>query len=68
MQNYGKILFLIIEESEEICQKLIMIEKQPEIAFEKLKKINFELAELCRQHHNEDVDEKMKIFQELDDK
>ena len=47
IQNYGKILFLIIEESEEICQKLIMIEKHPERAFEKLKNINFELAELC---------------------
>ena len=68
MQNYGQILFLIIEESEEICQKLIMIEKHPEIAFEKLKNINFQLAELCLQHHNKDVDEKMKIFQELDDK
>ena len=68
MQNYGKILFLIIEESEEICQKLIMTKKHPEIAFEKLKNINFQLAELCLQHHNKDVDEKMKIFQELDDK
>ena len=68
MQNYGKILFLIIEESEEICQKLIMIGKHPEIAFEKLKNINFELVELCSQHRNKDVDEKMKIFQELDDK
>ena len=45
-----------------------LLEKHPEIAFEKLKKINFELAELCLQHHNKDVDEKMKIFQELDDK
>ena len=59
MQNYGQILFLIIEESEEICQKLIMIEKHPEIAFEKLKNISFELAELCLQHHNKDVDEKI---------
>ena len=45
-----------------------ILEKHPEIAFEKLKNINFELAELCLQHHNKDVDEKMKIFQELDDK
>ena len=45
-----------------------ILEKHPEIAFEKLKSINFELAELCLQHHNKDVDEKMKIFQELDDK
>ena len=59
MQNYGKILFLIIEESEEICQKLIMIEKHPEIAFEKLKNINFELVELCLQHRNKNVDEKI---------
>ena len=46
-----------------------ILEKHPEIAFEKLKKyFNFELAELCLQHHNKNVDEKMKIFQELDDK
>lgn len=45
-----------------------ILEKHPEIAFEKLKNINFELAELCLQHHNKDVNEKMKIFQELDDK
>ena len=45
-----------------------ILEKHPEIAFEKLKNINFELAELCLQHHNKDVDEEMKIFQELDDK
>ena len=45
-----------------------ILEKHPEIAFEKLKNINFELAELCLRHHNKDVNEKMKIFQELDDK
>ena len=45
-----------------------ILEKHPEIAFEKLKNINFELAKLCLQHHNKDVNEKMKIFQELDDK
>ena len=45
-----------------------ILEKHPEIAFEKLKKINFELAKLCSEHHNKNVDEKMKIFQELDDK
>ena len=45
-----------------------ILEKHPEMAFKKLKNINFELAELCLQHHNKDVDEKMKIFQELDDK
>ena len=38
------------------------------IAFEKLKNINFDLAKLCLHHHDKDVDEKMKIFQELDDK
>lgn len=42
--------------------------QHPNIAFEKLKNINFDLAELCLKHHNKDVDEKMKIFQELDDK
>ena len=45
-----------------------ILEKHPEIAFKKLKNINFELAKLCLQHHNKNVDEKMKIFQELDDK
>ena len=45
-----------------------ILEKHPSVAFEKLKNINFDLAELCLNHHNKDVDEKMKIFQELDDK
>ena len=45
-----------------------ILEEHPKIAFEKLKNINFELAKLCLQHHNKNVDEKMKIFQELDDK
>ena len=45
-----------------------ILEQHPNIAFEKLKNINFDLAELCLQHHDKDVDEKMKIFQELDDK
>ena len=45
-----------------------ILEEHPNIAFEKLKNINFDLAELCLNHHNKDVDEKMKIFQELDDK
>ena len=45
-----------------------ILEQHPRIAFEKLKNINFDLAKLCLQHHNKDVDEKMKIFQELDDK
>ena len=45
-----------------------ILEKHPEIAFKKLKNTNFELAKLCLQHHNKNVDEKMKIFQELDDK
>ena len=45
-----------------------ILEQHPNIAFEKLKNINFDLAELCLKHHSKDVDGKMKIFQELDDK
>lgn len=43
------------------------LEKHPEIAFEKLKEININVAKLCRNHHNISVDEKMKIFQMIDD-
>ena len=43
------------------------LEKHSEVAFEKIKDINFELANLCLKHHNKVVDEKMKIFQKLDD-
>ena len=43
------------------------LEKHSEVAFEKIKNINFELANLCLKHHNKVVDEKMKIFQKLDD-
>ena len=45
-----------------------ILEQHPNIAFEKLKNINFDLAKLCLQHHDKNVDEKMKIFQKLDDK
>ena len=45
-----------------------ILEQHTSVAFEKLKNINFDLAELCLNHHNKDVDQKMKIFQELDDK
>ena len=45
-----------------------ILEQHPSVAFEKLKNINFDLAELCLNHHNKDVDQKMKIFQESDDK
>jgi len=50
-----------------IKDKKIDLKRLEKFGF-KLKNINFELAELCLQHHNKDVDEKMKIFQELDDK
>lgn len=45
-----------------------ILEKHPDIAFEKLKEINFKLAKLCLYHHNKNVNKKMRIFQELDDK
>ncbi|MBC2851299.1 HD domain-containing protein [Cetobacterium sp. 8H] len=44
------------------------LEQHPNIGFEKLKEINLEVATLCKQHHNKDVDFKMSIFQEIDDK
>ena len=44
------------------------IEKHPEKAFEKLKEINLEVAELALNHHTKTEDIKMKEFQILDDK
>src|SRR5574344_381043 len=41
------------------------LEKHPEIAFEKLKDINYEVANLCKIHHSKNLDWKMKIFQNL---
>ncbi|MGL4947508.1 MAG: HD domain-containing protein, partial [Cetobacterium sp.] len=43
------------------------LEKHPQNAFEKLKKIDIELAKLCRDHHKKNVENKMKIFQKIDD-
>ncbi|MGL5088978.1 MAG: HD domain-containing protein [Cetobacterium sp.] len=43
------------------------LEKHPQNAFEKLKKIDIELAKLCRDHHKKDVESKMKLFQDIDD-
>nr|WP_314532690.1 HD domain-containing protein [uncultured Fusobacterium sp.] len=44
-----------------------ILERHPDLAFEKLKNINLELANLCREHHNKNVNDDMKIFQQLDD-
>lgn len=37
-------------------------------SYDILKEINLALAELCLVHHNKNVSEEMKIFQNLDDK
>ena len=44
------------------------IEKHPYKSFEKLKKINLEVAELALNHHTETENIKMREFQKLDDK
>lgn len=44
------------------------LEGHTENAYEKLKKINKELAQLCRIHHDKSNDVKMREFQKLDDK
>ena len=44
------------------------LEGHTENAYEKLKKINKELAQLCRIHHDKSNDIKMREFQKLDDK
>ena len=44
-----------------------LLEKHPEIAYEKLKEINLLVAKLCRNHHNVHVDKKMQVFQRIDD-
>ena len=44
------------------------LEGHTENAYGKLKKINKELAQLCRIHHDKSDDIKMKEFQKLDDK
>lgn len=43
-----------------------ILEKHTEIAFEKLKNHNLELAKLCYIHHNEIEDKYIKEFQRLD--
>ena len=44
------------------------LEGHTENVYEKLKKINKELAQLCRIHHDKSNDVKMREFQKLDDK
>ena len=44
------------------------LEKHPEVAYKKLKSLDIEVSLLCKQHHDKIVDEKMKIFQEIDDR
>ena len=56
-----EIITVTILEEKLVIENKEILEKHPEIAFEKLKNINFELAELCLQHHNKDVNEKMKF-------
>ena len=66
--NSGKSKVGLLRRIKKVLVGDKILEKHPNIAFEKLKNINFDLAELCLNHHNKDVDQKMKIFQELDDK
>ena len=45
-----------------------LLEKHPDLGYKKLKTINEELANLCRQHHSRvEENSKMSIFQKLDD-
>ncbi len=44
-----------------------ILENHSERSYKKLKKINIELAILCRNHHNPEYDKNMMIFQEVDD-
>ncbi len=45
-----------------------LLEHHPILGYEKLKEINLEVAKLIKNHHNKSVDEKMKRFQEIDDR
>lgn len=42
-------------------------DRHAEVAYEKLRTINLELAKLCLEHHEDPKTEEMKLFQELDD-
>ena len=50
-----------------LIRRIKKVLRHPDLAFEKLKNINLELANLCREHHNKNVNDDMKIFQQLDD-
>lgn len=43
------------------------LEMHPDIAYERLKEIDIEVAKLCRDHHKFATGDKMKRFQEIDD-
>lgn len=44
------------------------LDLHPLISFQKLEKINYDLALLCKRHHEKKVDKLMKRFQKLDDR
>lgn len=44
-----------------------ILDRHSQNAYSLLKDINIELAELCLLHHKKNVEEKMEIFQKLDD-
>lgn len=43
------------------------LERHPDIGYEKLKDINEKVALLCKEHHTNTENLKLKIFQKLDD-
>ena len=45
-----------------------LLDMHPRLGYEKLKNIDCELADLILNHHEIDVNEKMKRFQKIDDK
>ena len=62
----GKTTFL--KRMNKVVVGVRKLEGHTENAYEKLKSINKELAQLCRIHHDKSNNIKMKEFQKLDDK
>ncbi|UUV19739.1 HD domain-containing protein [Fusobacteria bacterium ZRK30] len=76
-EKYLKLALLHDCGKERVClltrvKKVLVGDKQldmhPKLGYEKLKEIDLELANLILNHHDLDGDERLKRFQEIDDK
>lgn len=68
LHDCGKENFSLLRRVKKVLIGDKKIENHPSLAYKKLENINKIVGELALKHHLPPFDEKMKIFQQLDDK